>query len=238
MPSRRLLVFTDADNTLWDTDSIYHAAQLALLDCFEPAGGRIIDESQALMFVRAHDQRLAASHLDGLRYPPALLAQAIANELGHRADDARLIDYAVERYCRMLGATPPLRPGVTAGLSALSDTYGPVTIVTESSVSRCEALLVAHALTEHVRQIVAERKTAALYRDLRGDEPGLMVGDQLDRDILFAHEAGLRTVFFPGSFSPFWLADVKVEPDNVIDSFDALPRIAAKQTPRPHACRK
>lgn len=31
-----------------------------------------------------------------------------------------------------------------------------------------------------------------------------MIGDQLDRDIVPAKEAGLTTIYFPGGFQPKW----------------------------------
>jgi ribonucleotide monophosphatase NagD (HAD superfamily) len=32
-----------------------------------------------------------------------------------------------------------------------------------------------------------------------------MIGDQLDRDIRFAHEAGLQTILVAGRFHPKWI---------------------------------
>jgi putative hydrolase of the HAD superfamily len=53
-----------------------------------------------------------------------------------------------------------------------------------------------------------------------------MIGDQLDRDIRPAKEAGLRTIYFPGGFRPGWEVDEQsVRPDFRIDRFDAVPTI-------------
>ena len=49
-----------------------------------------------------------------------------------------------------------------------------------------------------------------------------MVGDQLDRDILFAAEAGFETFHFPSDFLPNWLDTIRVMPDHVISRFDEV----------------
>jgi ribonucleotide monophosphatase NagD (HAD superfamily) len=39
------------------------------------------------------------------------------------------------------------------------------------------------------------------------NNPAIVIGDQLDRDIAPAKQAGLITVFFPGGFRPKWQLD-------------------------------
>jgi phosphoglycolate phosphatase-like HAD superfamily hydrolase len=50
----------------------------------------------------------------------------------------------------------------------------------------------------------------------------IMVGDQLDRDIIMAQSAGFRGVYFPGSFEPEWVRTVQATPDYVISSFSEI----------------
>jgi putative hydrolase of the HAD superfamily len=75
---KRLVLFVDADNTLWDTDGIFATAQLNLLTAVETAIGFPIFVANRLAFVRQIDQALAELHHRGLRYPPRLLAAAVA----------------------------------------------------------------------------------------------------------------------------------------------------------------
>src|SRR5262245_46559998 len=69
-------LFTDADNTLWDTNAVYARAQLLLLHSL--AGEHMFESDvEALDFVRRIDQRIARLHPKGLRFPPMLLASAL-----------------------------------------------------------------------------------------------------------------------------------------------------------------
>jgi putative hydrolase of the HAD superfamily len=48
-----------------------------------------------------------------------------------------------------------------------------------------------------------------------------MIGDQLDRDIAPAKEAGLKTIFFASGFVPRWSSRVDdIKPDYVVDDFE------------------
>lgn len=72
------VVFIDADNTLWDTNRVYADAQLSLLTDVERASGRRAKVDNRLGWLREIDQALAERHHAGLRYPPRLLAKAVA----------------------------------------------------------------------------------------------------------------------------------------------------------------
>ena len=58
-----------------------------------------------------------------------------------------------------------------------------------------------------------------------------MIGDQLDRDIAPAKEAGLKTIYFPGGFVPRWTPDeAKIGPDfRVSDFVEAVEIILSRQ---------
>ena len=59
-----------------------------------------------------------------------------------------------------------------------------------------------------------------------------MIGDQLDRDIRCAGEAGFETFFFPSGFAPYWNRDITHVPDHEIARFDeAVPFILQEQFP-------
>ena len=127
-------VFIDADNTLWDTNRVYADAQLSLLTDVENASGRRTAADDRLGWLREIDQALAERHHAGLRYPPRLLANAVALALngedvstaarfawsGGRAeaqldeDTARRIE---DSFLNRLKVQPPLRDGVAQGTS-------------------------------------------------------------------------------------------------------------------------
>src|SRR3546814_7324092 len=90
-------------------------------------------------------------------------------------------------------------------------------------------------------RIIEAPKIPRIYqRALRlvGDaSTAFMVGDQLQRDIRPAKEAGLRTIYFPGGFRPHWeLKEQSVQPDFRVHRFDPLPAIVAGETASPAGC--
>ena len=76
-----VLLVTDADNTLWDTNAVYAEGQLILLERTEEALQQTTGIVDRLGFVRAIDQQLAVLHGHDLRYPSELLALGIANAI-------------------------------------------------------------------------------------------------------------------------------------------------------------
>lgn len=104
-----------------------------------------------------------------------------------------------------------------------------IVVFTEGSREKCDALLRHYELREHVDQIVEGPKQVDTFRRLArlhvSKHPAIVVGDQLDRDIAPAKQAGLITIYFPGGFRPKWTPDeAAVMPDYRIQSFD---RVAA-----------
>lgn len=232
-------LFTDADNTLWDTNAVFIEAQLGLLRAVENVTGLMAPdvEDQGLAFLRGVDQRIAAAHPDRLGYPPHILAQALAfalsgSSVAHAAVRAvgksssnPDFDKAVARYIEMLRERPVLRRGVHEGLEAIATAGVPVTVVTEEKFDRCRALIEAHDLVHLILGVVSIRKTPDAYVDLRrplGGTRVFMVGDQLDRDIAAAALAGFETVYFPSAFRPFWNTDADASPDHEITRFDEI----------------
>ena len=60
-----------------------------------------------------------------------------------------------------------------------------------------------------------------------------MIGDQIDRDILPAKQAGLKTIYFPGGFKPRWHdEEASPPPDFVISDFREAVQIIRLE----HAC--
>jgi putative hydrolase of the HAD superfamily len=242
----RATVFVDADNTLWDTDSVFAKAQLNLLERTEHALSFAPVEGDRLSFVRAVDQGLAERHHAGLRYPPRLLARgtalALAGESGDRAAKAAWLGNrasplppAVEaeieqQFFADVSQLPELRPGVEQGLTTLRAADCLVLVITEATRRKTEVLADNLGLSGQFSRVIEGRKRPALYtrlvRFVGTVGRAYMVGDQLDRDIAPAKSAKLETIYFPGNFRPRWQLDENdVGPDYRIVSFSEVPDI-------------
>ncbi len=247
------VVFVDADNTLWDTDEVFAAAQLGLLNRMEALAGTAALIDDRLGYVRAIDQDLASSHHEGLRYPPHLLANALGLALsGQPARSATRAAYlgatrpaipkddvqrAVDDYLVALRRRPALRPGVAQGMADLHRAGVLLLIVSESARARVTATAKALGLAGHFSRIIEGVKRPELYtRILRltgSPANAYMIGDQLDRDIEPAKKAGLTTVYFPSSFTPRWApSEERVRPDFRIANFCEVVDIALNRVGR------
>lgn len=245
-PTAPATVFVDADNTLWDTDSVFADAQRNMLKRVEDATGAAANGDDRLAYVRAVDQAIAVRHHARLRYPPKLLVRGLEAALaGHPADRAaraawrspaasRLpkdrVDEIEQAFFVDLGHDPELRPGVREGLEALRAADCVVLIVTEGPRAKVEETTKSLALHNLITRIIEGPKRPELYqrvlRLMGAPKRAFMVGDQLDRDIAPAKAAGLETIYFPGGFQPRWAPDeAHVRPDHVIGTFAEVPDI-------------
>jgi putative hydrolase of the HAD superfamily len=214
-------IFIDADNTLWDTDALFAEAQLALLGTAEELCGVRGPTTGRLEFVRAFDQAIAARHHQRLRYPPALLVRALCNGLKGVSPDnaaqraltegsvpADADTQAVREYSAVIARLPPILDGVQHGLRLAHDHGVPVYVISEGPLETVRARLEAHDLEWLTTGILSAAKTRDLYARLKQRaEPhrAVMIGDQPDRDIRLAHEAGLHTILIPSPFQPNWV---------------------------------
>jgi putative hydrolase of the HAD superfamily len=260
MPNRAALsvVFSDADNTLWDTNAIFASAQLNVLDRVEAAVGAKAQASDRLAFVREIDQLLAVSHHANLKYPPSLLVASLALTLiGERPNRAvretlsgslRSLPQSLD--VEVLGGTfvaelqkpPELRAGVREGLTLLSSQRIEVIVITEGSKAKCEKLIARYSLETCISDVLEGHKRPELYKRALAWKgvvtPSFMIGDQLDRDIVPAKAAGLTTVYFPGEFRPHWTpAEAEVRPDTTVDSYLAAGRWIISELARRTATR-
>jgi putative hydrolase of the HAD superfamily len=241
----------DADNTLWDTDRVYAEAHLGLLSALERELGVACAAQDRLAFVRSVDQQIAAGHHLGLKYPHQLLVQALAKVLGGAAvvpaireavlsppkdQVARRIETLAARFEEAIRGTPELRPGVAAGLESMHKAGIQIVIATESSSDRCRSITNRWGLARFIDNIVSAPKTQELFlriaRRLQIQPTNcFVVGDQLDRDIAPAVEAGFTGIYFPGGFKPRWAPEIEhVRPAYVISSFDEVPGIIDQVT--------
>lgn len=238
MNYNRLLV-TDADNTLWETDEVFAAAQLDLLQRVEEDYGVRVPNNDRLKFVREFDQALASRHSEGLKYPVHQLVRSIVSAI-QNGDTELAINEALERkssdpkaeaianvfVARVLNVIPTLRLGVAKTVPTLAHNRIRVVILTEGNEARCERLLEHHGLRQSVFAVQAQKKTLESYQVLRsrygGSEQPVMVGDQIDRDIEVPKLAGYTTVHFPGGFNPVWTLNREVIPDFLISNYEQM----------------
>ena len=233
-------VFVDADNTLWDTDQVFAGAQLTMLAETELALELKAPPQDRLAFVRAIDQAIAARHHAGLRYPPRLLVRALSHALqGYGSEAAARAAWSGNIPAPLAGEAeaeiemhfftavrqpPKLRSGVLDGLSQLQDAGATVLIVSESASAKVEASAATLGLAGYFTRVIEGQKRPELYHRvvrLTGSSTrAYMIGDQLDRDIAPAKQAGLTTIYFPGGFVPRWTPDeAKIDPDFRVSDF-------------------
>lgn len=247
-------VFVDADNTLWDTDGIFAAAQLELLEHVERLVDKRTGEDGRLEFVRRLDQAIAERHHSGLRYPPRLLVQAVALalsgvEIETAARFARIdtrpagtvselqAEKIQSAFLRALHRLPELRVGVADGLRRLAATGRTIIVVTEAAPGKSKQIAIEHRIDQYISKVVEAPKHARLYRRVQklvgSSSMGFMVGDQLERDIRPAKEAGLTTIYFPGGFRPRWEYEANLAfADYVVKSFLEVPGIVVEHDQR------
>lgn len=244
-PQPSAVVFVDADNTLWDTDSVFAHAQQNMLERVEKVAGTVANTNDRLAYVRAVDQALAERHHAGLRYPPKLLVRGLETALAgvpvERAARAAwrgsgtsgLSDSTVSEIAQAflddLSQRPEIRAGVREGLKALRMASCLVLVVTEGQRAKVEKNLKQLHLDNLVSRIIEGPKRPELYQrvvHLTQSKRVFMIGDQLDRDIAPAKAAGLQTIYFPGGFRPRWTPEEAiVKPDHRIEDFREVPSI-------------
>lgn len=214
-------IYTDADNTLWDTDAVFAQAQLALLDAAERVTGKQAPATERLAYVREFDQAIAARHHQRLRYPPALLVRALSDGIKGSAPDAAaqraLAEGAVateaeaeglRAYAETLSSVPPILAGVELGLNLAHNHQIPIYVISEGPLELVRARLQTLDLDRLTSGALSAQKTPDLYVRLKqraAPRRAVMIGDQPDRDIRFAHEAGLEAILVEGRFRPRWI---------------------------------
>jgi putative hydrolase of the HAD superfamily len=221
MPERPVIL-SDADNTLWDTDAIFAEAQLLMLELMESEVGLTAPDSDRLSWHRSYDQAIAKVDHRRLRYPPALLVQALALGLSGMAPreaaaasiggrtqavPADKVDAIVSKYVARLEASPNLLPGVLEGLTAAREAGVEVWVLTEGAADRQRARISNRGIADLIEGVAEATKTVEQFDRQRrrfAPKPLYVVGDQPDRDIIPARAAGCRAVLVPSRFRPAW----------------------------------
>jgi putative hydrolase of the HAD superfamily len=218
------IVLCDADNTLWDTDSVFAEAQNTLLSRVEATLGLENPGGRRLDFIRQYDQALAVKHHLHFRYPPILLVFALADGLlGASPDAAAAASMAGSRrthtisipraeqmvadYVAALDQIPVLLPGVEEGLRFARVAELNVYVLTEGRIERQRKIIQMHGIESAFNGVLEMTKSADQFRRLRerfASASVTVIGDQPDRDISPALAAGCTAVLIPSRFRPGW----------------------------------
>jgi putative hydrolase of the HAD superfamily len=231
-------IYTDADNTLWDTDGLFAEAQLLLLSAAEQITQQKCKASSRLEFVRSYDQAIAAKHHAHLRYPPALLLRALEEGLhggtaeetaskvlaqGYEPTHAEAV--ALTQHSALLSRLPTLLSSVREGLDLARSRQIPVYVVSEGPIELLRSRLQALHIDELTDGALSVTKSRYLYERLlrrAASATSFMIGDQADRDVRLAREAGMHAILVPGRFRPRWMNDKDAElADAVVENFQA-----------------
>lgn len=234
-----LVILTDADNTLWDTNTIFTRAQLLMLELVETAVGSTLPYPHRLRWLRGYDEAIAQVHPHHFRYPPKLLVQALALGLSgsdpKEAANAALAgasgavyeekaDNIVYRYNKKIEAQPDLLPGVIEGLTYARNAGVDVHVLTESQADLQRTRVLGCGVTDLIKDLAEVTKTVEEFdRQRRRFAPKLVcvVGDQPDRDIAPARAAGCLAVLVPSRFRPTWHTDdAWVTADHIAQDFE------------------
>lgn len=219
------VILADADNTLWDTDAVFASAQLKMLASIDPRFNNAPFDG-AIAYVRRYDQALARYDHRHLRYPPAMLAKALAlgtcgvdpilaaRKIVAAAIDSPLkgdeIDEALALYDDALCDIPKLLPGVLEGLRVAKMAGSEVWIISEGGLERQHErarLLGIDDLVQGVNEVIKIPEQFARLRQRFSPAQIFVVGDQPDRDIIPAQMVGCIGVLVPSRFRPAWLTD-------------------------------
>ncbi len=232
------IVMTAAGNVLWDSNRVFDSAQVQLvlglcktLNVAEPA-----NPSE---YVRRLDQQIAATNEVGLRYPAELLVQALLSSLVSNAaigtvtstlPSSCTLRTLTHQYALGVRQSPSLFPGVLDTLEVLTNRGATIVVVSESNRQDCFSWLKSFGLLPFVSSVWTGEKSRGFYeqiiRKMQSAKRIVVVGDQLERDIRPAKEAGLITVYKPSAFSPVWKnAAHEAYADYTISSFADLVRV-------------
>lgn len=185
-----ILVF-DADNTLWDTNSVFHEAHLAMLEVFEVAQ-LLSDARRHVGRVRDIDRALI-QHFGRFEYGFENLATAVAYHYRHQADPATAaahtlkhgerdldapmratVAQAYETHANALEQIPPLLPGVADLLTHLrsyrtANPHVATVIFSEGQQQRLARTIDAYHIERHgyFNEIVIELKTPQAFERVR-----------------------------------------------------------------------
>jgi putative hydrolase of the HAD superfamily len=228
--SRNTLLIFDADNTIWDTNSVYLEAQLAMLRPFQ-INGYIKDHTKEIISLRSIDQSLAKK-ISNFEYNPLFLAKALTfyyvskvaldesvnmalqdtNSVVN-ASDITIASY--KNYISYISKIPALLKGVKDFFIQLNS-QNKVNIATilysEGEISRINSVFQSHSFeslspfdeivvnSKNSENFIKAKQIGLKYLPTDGEIQTIVIGDSLKRDIIPANYAGFVTIYIPAAY--------------------------------------
>lgn len=182
-----ILIF-DADNTLWDTNAVFGAAQAAMLETFE--GMSMLSNARSRIEELRTIDRALIQRLGRYEYDFKILAIALAYHYGYGLSPTAASEHAVEKgeeeldssvrpvienaykvYVSALKQIPPLLPGVIDVLAhirayrTMNSSIATI-IFSEGDPGRLKGIMEAHSICQdgYFDEIIVEPKTTHAFQ--------------------------------------------------------------------------
>jgi putative hydrolase of the HAD superfamily len=192
-----LLLAFDADDTLWHSENLYHAAQAHFRELMAPYA----DETAAMESLHRIEVANLPPYGFGVKaFVLSMIESAI--ELSRGTVTAREIGAMLSAGKEMLAAEVELLEGVEQAIAALAQRY-PLMVITKGDLGHQASKLERSGLAQHFRYVeIVSDKTPEVYRTLfakHGIDPRqvVMVGNSLKSDVIPVLELGGWGVFVP-----------------------------------------
>jgi putative hydrolase of the HAD superfamily len=218
-----LLLAFDADDTLWHSENLYHAAQAHFRELMAPYA----DETTAMSTLHRIEVANLPPYGFGVKAFILSMIEAALELSGGKvsaADIAAMLAAGKE----MLAAEVELLEGVGETIASLAANY-PLMVITKGDLSHQASKLERSGLAQHFRyvEIVAD-KTAEIYRTLfakHGIDPRrvVMVGNSLKSDVIPVLELGGWAVFVP--YRLMWAHEHAELPPHLAERYREIERL-------------
>jgi len=225
------IIIFDGDNTLWDANAVFTEAQLAILEELRNYG-LDIDPKKEFSNLRLFDNMLIKKYQKyeyNFRVLPFALYLYYKNkssekkaiqmaydifEEGRKEDGLDVADKCYESFKNKLTQTPSLFPNVIKTLKYLKDLNCFFILSSEGKKERVMKIIKHYNLEQFFNYISTEKKSIQTFQKLisKGSEmltysmtcsrKVIVVGDMLEREILFGNIIGAITIYKPGGYKP------------------------------------
>jgi len=192
-----LLLAFDADDTLWHSENLYHAAQAQFRELMAPYA----DETASMAALHRIEVANLPPYGFGVKAFVLSMIEA-AIELSRGAVTSGEIGQMLAAGKEMLAAEVELLDGVADAIATLAAAY-PLMVITKGDLGHQASKLERSGLSPHFRYVeIVSDKTPDIYRTLfakHGIDPRqvMMVGNSLKSDVIPVLELGGWGVFVP-----------------------------------------
>jgi putative hydrolase of the HAD superfamily len=220
-----LLLAFDADDTLWHSENLYHAAQAQFRDLMAPYA----DETIAMAALHGVEVANLPPYGFGVKAFILSMIEA-AIQLSDGKVTAAEISEMLAAGKEMLAAEVELLDGVADTVAVLSAEY-PLMVITKGDLGHQASKLERSGLAPHFRYVeIVTDKTADVYRNIfakHGIAPQrvVMVGNSLKSDVIPVLELGGWGVFVP--YRLLWAHEHAELPPHLAQRYHEIERLDA-----------